>query len=328
MMKVGVWLKDVEFARVLMRGLAAEGRNIYFAVAGEDCEETDYDLFLTEHEPENSRQICLVSNPEEERIHEGPPYRIFRYQDANTFVRNLLLIYYCETGRTPTFTGDIQCRILAFTSLGGGVKATALALATGEILYKHFGYRCLYLNLCPIDGSKCFLPGGSSKGLLTLLYYLDQEKDFPLESFIRMNLHVDHIDTTIFNPYFDELSVLQTQRLLKKIDQLGKYSYLILDMGNHLSRNNKALLAHAEEVVLVTGNVDVFPAPFFTEVIDLLENLAGDTQVKRVSFDMEKSDEASLPFLQENEMLDLSAMKTVQWEAGRLVKGMMEHADD
>ena len=42
------------------------------------------------------------------------------------------------------------------------------------------------------------------------------------------------------------------ERFLKKMDSLGKYDFLILDMGNHLCRENKKLLAGADCAVLIS----------------------------------------------------------------------------
>jgi len=328
MMNVGVNLEDTVFARALVRGLAAEGRNLYFALTDDGDIGVDFDLILTDREPENSYHVQLVKDPEESTFYDGPPYRIFRYEDASRIVSSLLFIHYRMTGRNLEFSDDIRCRILSFTSLSGSYSSTAMALLTGELLHKHFGCRCLYLNLCPVDGSKCFLPFGSSKGLLTLLYYLHQDKDFPLTSFIRQNLHVDYIDTNVSNPYFDELDSLQLHRLLKKVDDLGKYTYLILDLGNHLSRCNKSLLAKSEDVVFVIDDAACYPKSFTEEVGRMMEKFCTEGRIRQVSLERRQCNrDESETLLQENGLLDLSAMKEKQWEAGRLVKEMMEHKE-
>lgn len=329
MMKVGVQLDDGDFAQVLVKGLAAEGRNLCFGMVDDGVKVETFDLILTDRELEDRRFIQLVRTVDAEQIYEGPPYRIFRYTRAREFVNSLLYIFHHETGRNLEYPGDTRCKTLVFTSISGGLDATALALLMGEILYQHFGCSCLYLNLCPIDGSKCFLPGGNGKGLLTLLYHLSQEKDFPLSSFIRQHSYVDYIDTSIFNPYFDELDASRLHRFLTKIDDLGKYTYLILDIGNHLSRCNKSLLTHAEEIILVTGDRGQVPALFLSEVMHLLEQAGGETKIRQVFLEERKLETVeSEGALQENGLLDLASMKYIQWEVGRLVKNMMERNDD
>ena len=329
MMKVGVQLNDADFAQALVRGLAVEGRNACFFLVEDTSEDMFFDLIMTDGDTGDHRTIQLVESADEEMIYDGPPYRIFRYQHARDLFRNLLYILHRETGRSLEFAGDVRCKTLAFVSLSGELDSTALALTTGEILYQHFGYRCLYINLCPIDGSKCFLPGKASKSFLTMLYYLSQEKDFPLLSFIRQHFHVDYIDTSISNPYFDEMDSIRLHHLLKKIDDLGKYTYLILDLGNHLSRHNKSLLARAEEMVVVVGDGRQLPKVFFDELMHLLEGLSTDAKIRKVSLEGQKSEttDAKTAFL-ENGLLDLSAMKYIRWEADRLVKDMMEQRND
>ncbi|MBR3756687.1 MAG: hypothetical protein IKK48_06205 [Firmicutes bacterium] len=315
MMKVGIQLKDREYARVLVRGLAAEGRRFCFVLMNDGCREQDFDLILTDGACEGTRYVFLVSQPEETHIFEGPPYRIFRYQDAPTFVSQLLFIYYRETGRNLEFVEQSCCKPLIFTSISGGPATTALALSMAELLDKHFRCRCLYLNLCPVDESKRFVQGNGGKGLLTLLYYLDQEKDFPMTSFISKHLHVDHIDTNISNPYFDELHPLQLRRLLKKIDEMGTYRYLFLDIGNHLSRGNKQLLSLGTNVILVTEREDRIPDPFFKDFLKLLEQICDDDVIRQVTLEPVKSEENPL------------SMKRFQWEAGRMVKALVEGSE-
>lgn len=329
MMKVGVQLKDTDFARALVRGLSAEGRNLCFAFVDDFAGDEGFDLVLTDQEERSSRYVLLVKDPEETRIYDGSPYRIFRYTNARDFVSGLLYIYHRETGRNLEFAGDTRCKILVFASVSGEPDATAIALATGELLDKHFGCRCLYLNLCPIDGSKRFLPDGSGHGFLKLLYYLSQERDFPLSSFIRQYFQKDYIDISFSNPYFDELDSLRLHRLLKKIDELGQYDYLILDVGNHLTRGNKTVLAQAEEIVLVSAEENRLPAPFFQKITDLLERLGGQGKVRLLSLDRQRlvEREQDMP-LGEDGLLDLSALKYIQWEAGRLVRNLMEQSDD
>lgn len=329
MMKVGVQLKDTDFARALVRGLSAEGRNLCFAFGDDFAGDEDFDLVLTDQAERSSRHVLLVTDPEETRIYDGSPYRIFRYTHARDFISSLLYILHHETGRNLEFVGDTCCKTLVFASVSGEPDATAIALATGELLYKHFGCRCLYLNMCPIDGSKRFLPDGSGQGFLTLLYYLSQEKEFPLSSFIRQYFQKDYIDISFSNPYFDELDSLRLHRLLKKIDELGQYTYLILDVGNHLTRGNKTVLAQAEEIILVSAEENRLPAPFFQKITGLLERLGGQGKVRLLSLDRQQYGESAPDtLLGEDGLLDLSAMKYIQWEAGRLVRDLMEQSDD
>jgi hypothetical protein len=137
-----------------------------------------------------------------------------------------------------------------------------------------------------------------------------------MSSFISKSLHVDHIDTNISNPYFDELHPMQMRRLLKKIDEMGTYRYLLLDFGNHLSRGNKALLAHGADVVLVTEQEDRLPEPFFEDFLNLLEQICDGGSIRQVILETPKPEEEPL------------SMKRYQWEAGRLVKVLMGTGED
>lgn len=325
MLKVGIQLNDRDFSRALARGLTVHSRNIYFVVLEEGDKDDDLDLILSDRQRDGNSNlyVYLSCSPEEEHIYDGPPYILFRYKPADRFLGDLLFIHYCLSGKNMEYIGDSHCKILVFASLSGGMDATALSLATGQLMYKHFGQKCLYINLCPIDGSKRFLPEGTGKGLLSLLYYLEQKKDFPLSSFIAESQHIDYIETTISNPYFDEMVPALCHHLLKKIDQLGRYEYLILDIGNHLSRGNKELLPYGESLFYVVSGGDCLHSSFLSKSSTMLEAFAGDTPVHAISLEIKPAECEELHLL-ENGLLDLSAMKWVWWEAGRLVKEIME----
>lgn len=115
-----------------------------------------------------------------------------------------------------------------------------------------YGAKSLYMNLCPLDDSRKYLEEEGEESLLKLLYYLEQDRAFPLGSFITETEEIDYVNTGVINTYFNEMRPLLMERFLKKMDSLGKYDFLILDMGNHLCRENKKLLAGADCAVLIS----------------------------------------------------------------------------
>ena len=277
--RVGIWLDDAHFAHALSMGLARTCRRMIFTLMtgledGQDC-----DLILTAEEMDDPRGIVLVRDENEVNIYGDPPYRVYRYKESDHLINDLLFVYFNLTGKNLEFIGNTKCKLLAFASVAGGCGCTATALSVGQMLHRMYGGKCLYLNLCPIDDSKKYLPEAGSDGLRNLLYYLDVGKDFPLASFIVQTDRVDAIRTSQINAYFDELDLKLLRRLLKKIDDLGQYSFLILDMSNHLSRSNKQLLTQASQIILMYQEQEMVPENYFDDLIGEIRDLAGGNPV-------------------------------------------------
>ena len=77
-------------------------------------------------------------------------------------------------------------------------------------------------------------------------------------------------------------------QLLKKVDGLGEYDYLLLDIGSHLSRENKTVLENSNLVVFVHRWQNHEPAAYYENISQairkkadgskllVIENFAGD----------------------------------------------------
>lgn len=266
LIKAGIFLKDRIFAEAFAEGLSRQAGPIRFYLLSAFEEGNFCDLILAE--PDWDRGECmfgegvsessrcgiveLVRQPGEENLFGKPPYRIYRYKESPNLLNDLLFVYFKMTGRSLENYGDAKCRIIVFLSECGGCGATSIALASARMLYQIYGSRVLYLNLCPLNDTGDDKDGRESGRFVKLLYYLQQNREFPISSFITEEEELDCVDTGIVNGYFNEMKPLYMQRLLEKIGRLGKYDFLFLDIGNHLSRENRNLISGAECTVLVS----------------------------------------------------------------------------
>ena len=339
MIKVGICLDDMQFAHALSQGLARECRNMTFFLFNRTAECHGCDLILSSEPSDDPRSILMVRDGAEENIYGGPPYCVFRYKESHRLVNDLLFIYFEITGKNLEFAGDAKCRILVFASISGGCGCTATALSVGQMLYKLYGAKCLYLNLCPINDSLKYISTGGTESLLRLLYYLDIQKDFPLKSFISPLQHIDAIQTNLLNTYFDEISLELLDRLVNKVDELGEYSFLIFDISNHFSRTNKKLLRRAFRMVLLYQERDQISEPFFLAINKELERFVTSGTVLRVRNFVEDYDDAgdgndlllskekTMVSSNQQGLLDLSGMMHFQREAAMIAKNIMEEQE-
>ena len=191
MIKVGICLDDTHFAHALSVGLARECRNIEYILL-EKMEDGDLcDLILSSQPGEDHRIIMMVRDARDENIYGEPPFCVFRYKESHRLANDLLFLYFKLSGKNIELSGNTRCKILVFCSVSGGCGCTSAALSTGRMLYRMYGCKCLYLNLCPIDDSKKYLQREGEKSLLSLLYYLDKGRDFPLGTFISKREGID-----------------------------------------------------------------------------------------------------------------------------------------
>ena len=270
LIKAGIFLKERIFAEALAEGLSRQAGPIQFYLLSAFEEGEFCDLILTEptgnrggadfgegNSKGNSKRICcgiveLVRRPGEENLFGKPPYRIYRYKESPNLLNDLLFVYFKMTGRSLENHGDAKCRTTVFLSECGGCGATSIALASARMLYQIYGSRVLYLNLCPLNDTGTDSYAGDNRSFVKLLYYLQQNRDFPISSFITEEEEMDYVNTGAVNGYFNEMKPLFLQRFQEKIGRLGKYDFLFLDIGNHLSRENKKLISAAECTVLVS----------------------------------------------------------------------------
>lgn len=273
--KVGIYLKDRIFARALALGLARESRTMNFVLLDNLDRKGDFDMILTWEDSGEKRDVQLIWDKEAESL-SSPPYRLYQYKESPAMIDDLLFIYFKMTDRVLEYRGSCKCRLVTFVSDAGRSGTTMTCIAAAKMLNQLYGSKTLYLNLCPIDDSKKYLKDSGEKGLLKLLYYLDTGKEFPLQHFITRGDDMDYVSTTAVNSYFNDMKPSLMNVFLKKVDLLGLYDYLFIDMGSCLSRQNRKLLENADLIITVHNGENETPPQYYEHISrEILKNTVG-----------------------------------------------------
>ncbi|WP_425755024.1 hypothetical protein ACPW7J_08950 [Ihubacter sp. rT4E-8] len=333
--RIGIFLEDKSFAHAMAKALARECRAMSFRILDAPAIDNDLDLILSSTEMDEPKAVQFVRERSGIRTANGPPYRIYLYQDSQNLIRELLHIYYEMTGKILSYKEDRRCRLAAFVAGGGGWGTTSLSIAVCYMLYRIYSSRCLYLNLCPIDDSKKYLVGTGNDSFLKLLYYLEQERDFPLDAFITSTEELDYLDHPLLNCVCDEMDIRLLRRFLRRISKMGTYDFVILDMSNHLSRTNRQLLQEADIIVEIFRKVEKFGKYFscITREIEALategslirvENFAGVWEEDMNSDALAVSEDHSVFNKDQEDCITMDLTKNYGAEIGAIAKRMVE----
>lgn len=279
---VGIFLKDKCFAENLSRGLSAECRKMTFHLLNSPEVSGEYELILSDAMSCDNRVIFLAKSRSEENFTGDPPFSVYRYKESDSLIQNLFFIYFRLTGKVISHRGNRRTKVLAFTSVTGGCGTTSLSVATGLMLKKLYGCRSIYVNLCPLNDGRKYLHGADGENLLKMLYYLREKREFPVEALITETEDCDYIGTGLFNSYFDRLESALLPDFLGKIEELSKYDFLILDMGNHFCANNKAVLRETDAVILISRADMRLPELYVREFSEKIAGLAEESKMIQV----------------------------------------------
>lgn len=274
MIKVGIYHDDAAFARALAIGLARESRTILFVLMEKQDTAEELDLVLSSERSEKPEFVQLVHYQEMEHS-DSPPYRLYQYKESRSLIDDLLFIYFKMTDRVLEYKGTCRCRLMTLVSDAGGSGTTMTGIAMAKTLNRVYGLQVLYLNLCPVDDSKKYLRSDRTANMLKLLYYLDTGKKFPLESFISRGEEMDYINTDVINAYFNDIKPALMTQFLKKVDELGRYDYLMFDMSSHFSRENRRIMENCDLVVFIHRWHNKEPTAYYEAVSQEVRKNAG-----------------------------------------------------
>jgi len=180
---------------------------------------------------------------------------ICRFQKADLIYKQILSIYSENAGNYKELKlTDDGCRVIAFTSPGGGVGCTTMAAACAM----HFaaqGHKALFLNLESFGTSDDFFSGEGQFDMSDVIYALKTRKAnlaMKLESCVKQDPSgVYFFSGAKLALDMLELSTEETLRLISELRLTGSYDYLILDPAFSLSKDGLSILHQAHAVVFV-----------------------------------------------------------------------------
>ena len=247
--EVGLCLNDGEYAVKLAEGMAREFRGLKFHLLDDLNDIDNLDIVIASRSNGNPK-IVEARLDMADNIGEHEPFQICIYKDCPNLINDLLYIYFKLTGKVCRYKGDKKCRLTTVCSTYGNLKVTGLSVELGKHLGRVYDRKSLYINLNPIDESSEYITH-EEDGLLKLLYYLDNSIDFPVNKFITEGIELDCLNTKIINSYSYEMSEELFHRLVTKIEELGKYCFIIADVGNHFSRHIRDIISSSDYTVVM-----------------------------------------------------------------------------
>lgn len=179
---------------------------------------------------------CLVILSETGiRRWEGPVY-VDKYQEAEEVLRCLLGIY-METGgaRLPSRGKKHRTVFIGNYSPVRRCMQTSFALTMSQLLARE--HPTLYLNFEHYAGISELLPNMQTLDLADLLYFLNAEKDRFRLRLQTMLLHrggLDYVPPMRTGQNLLSVTGEEWMGLLQKLEDLGEYEYVILDLSESI----------------------------------------------------------------------------------------------
>lgn len=183
-----------------------------------------------------------------------------KYQKADKFINDLLMVYAEKTGRVEAVTtGDKATQVIGFYSPVGGSGKTTLALATAyaEAMSEK---RVFYFNAERINSTGNLL-GAASSGSMSDVYLSVKTKGANVGLRIIANKYTDpetnitYINSAESSLECNELSVDEFKRLINEFEKLGEFDVVIVDFDSDFSR---------EKIEMLEGFDKIF-VPFTTD---------------------------------------------------------------
>ena len=182
---------------------------------------------------------------------------IFRYQNVEQIYKQMLGIYAENAGALPgsRIGSEDGARLIVFSSPAGGVGTTTLAAACAQYFANH-GSRTLYVNLETYGSADLFFSGTGQFDLSDVIYTIKSKKGnlpLKLESCVKMDPNgVNYFSPPKIALDLTELKPEEYVELLKVLESMGKFDYVILDADFSIREDRLSLYRQAHCWVMVT----------------------------------------------------------------------------
>lgn len=203
-----------------------------------------------------------------------------KYQKAENFVKDILLIYAEKTGRVEAVsTGDKDTKIIGFYSPAGGSGKTTLALSCAQILAGQ-GKRVFYLNGEKINSTVEVLNKADS-GSLSDLYLTVKTKGANISLRIMANKYTDtdsgisYINPAESSLEINEMLPEEFRKLLTEFENLGEFDYVIVDFDSEFSKEKIKMLDKCDVIIapITPENTPLAKAKLFIKELGMYDEL-------------------------------------------------------
>lgn len=161
---------------------------------------------------------------------------INKYQEAEKVWKELLELYIETTGvQMPFLCAEYKTKFIGMYSPVHRCLQSSFALTLGQILSEK--HPTLYLNFEHYVGITELLPERQNRDLADLLYFLTgDERKFSLrmQTVIQRKGSLDYIPPMRNGQNLLAITLEEWRKLFQKIEELGKYEYVILDLSDSI----------------------------------------------------------------------------------------------
>ncbi len=178
---------------------------------------------------------------------------INKYQKAEKFINDILMIYAEKTGRVEAVSrGDKDTIIVGFYSPVGGSGKTTLSVATAYALASQ-GKRVFYLNAERINSTVNVL-NNTESGSMSDIYLNVKTKGANVGLRIMANKYTDtRTNISYINPAessleINELTNDEFKKLIKEFEGLGEFDAVIVDFDGEFSKDKVTVLSSMDKI--------------------------------------------------------------------------------
>lgn len=178
-----------------------------------------------------------------------------KYQKAEKFINDILLIYAEKTGRVEAVaTGDKETKILGFYSPVGGSGKTTLALAASVSIARQ-GKRVFYLNAEKINSTVSLLNEGENSSMSDV-YLALKTKGSNVGLRIMANkctdseTNISYIKPSESSLEINEITSAEFVRLLSEFEGLGEFDYVTVDFDSEFTKEKAKILEKCDKIIV------------------------------------------------------------------------------
>ena len=201
----------------------------------------------------------FVDSPDVDSVNEQRA--ICKFQKVDLIYKQILSIYSENSGRAAGLKlGDDHAKIIAFSSVCGGVGTSSLAAAFAVRVAKQ-GKKALYLNLEKCGSADIFFSGEGQFDMSDIIFALKSKKAnlaIKLESCVKKDrTGVCFYSQTKFALDMMELGKEEVVRLISELKLIGVYDYIVVDLDFSLSKDVLDVLRAMNNIVFASDGSEV-----------------------------------------------------------------------
>lgn len=185
---------------------------------------------------------------------------ICKFQRIDLIYKEILIVYSDNVDRIGFKADGDSGRIIAFTSVGGGVGASTMAAACA-LHFAAQNRKVLYLNLEKFGSADLFFTGEGQIDMSDVIFALKSKKaslQIKLKACVKQDLRgVSFFSKAKHALDMMELSAEEIIRLIKEINATGEYDYIIMDLDFGLDKELLSVYRQAHDLILVGNGTPV-----------------------------------------------------------------------